>query len=47
LDSFIVSGSSILEGTGYGMVCCVGENSFLGKVNSKIDKSDATTNILN
>ncbi len=36
-----------MKGSGYAIVCCVGENSFLGKVNSKIDKTDSTTNILN
>ena len=38
---------NIYKGSGYAMVCCVGENSFLGKLNSKIDKTDSTTNILN
>ena len=38
-DPFIISGSNILEGNGYGIVCCVGINSHLGKLRQNIEKN--------
>ncbi len=36
-DPFLLSGSSVLDGKGYGLVLCVGNNSQLGIMKSKID----------
>lgn len=37
-NPFLISGTSIMEGTGYMMVLAVGRNSFDGKIKLKIQK---------
>lgn len=36
-----------MEGSGYGIVCCVGVNSHLGKLNSKLQEKPNESTILN
>lgn len=47
IDPFIISGSSILEGSCLAVVCCVGEKSVIGNMRKKVGDLNKINPILN